>query len=284
MPISEQSYPLTDIKGKEYLEVKYRIDWLRKDHPDADITTTIHSMDSTHAVVTCRVSIPNGGSATGSAMEEVGRFPFLEKAETSAIGRALGALGYGTLQCMDFDEEPTRENAKLADSPVQRQQSRQPAQPMAQAAAMPARESQRAEPPITPPQKNLIYGLGRTLYGNEETANERCEQYAGCDIEHLTLPQAKEFIDLLKNTPVPEAKAGDPLADDLGPRRAVGAVMKRLGLTEQAFKQRMKIDPREKISEWGARLGWDKAQAEAEGYESFLKENPGAEGDAAVFE
>ena len=109
---------LTKLKGNDYLEVKWRLLWVRTDHPDARIETECVSFNETFAVFKARVEIPNGGSATGWGSEEKGHFQdYIEKAETKAIGRALGALGYGTQFADDFADG---DSGRIADAPVQR--------------------------------------------------------------------------------------------------------------------------------------------------------------------
>ena len=112
----DPSKHLTDLNGKDYLEVKWRLVWLRDLHPDADIETVIVRDDPEQAVFRAKVAIPGRGSATGYGSETKEDFDdFIEKAETKALGRALAALGFGTQFCDDFDEEGT-----VTDSPVQR--------------------------------------------------------------------------------------------------------------------------------------------------------------------
>lgn len=82
--------------GGEYLDVKWRLLWLRKEHPDAQITTELVEHDGQMAIFKATVTVPSGGKATGYGSETASDFPdFIEKAETKAIGRALNALGYG---------------------------------------------------------------------------------------------------------------------------------------------------------------------------------------------
>lgn len=98
---------LVNLNGRgEYLEVKWRLLWLRRDHPDAVIETTMvaGSLQDKEAVFKAKITLPTGGSATGWKQETAGDFrDFLEKAETGAIGRALAALGYGTQFCDDHE-------------------------------------------------------------------------------------------------------------------------------------------------------------------------------------
>ena len=94
---------LVSFNGRgEYLEVKWRLLWLRTEHPEAIIETELVRLEERDAVFKARVSIPGAGSATGWGSESAGDFrDFLKKAETTAIGRALAALGYGTQFCQD---------------------------------------------------------------------------------------------------------------------------------------------------------------------------------------
>src|SRR4028119_1559632 len=95
---------LTRVNGSDYLEVKWRLVWLRDQHPDATVETELISHNDNTAVFRARVAIPGGGSSTGWGSETTGDFrDDLEKAETKAIGRALAALGFGTQFCPDFE-------------------------------------------------------------------------------------------------------------------------------------------------------------------------------------
>lgn len=113
-----------------YLEVKWRLLWLRTEHPDAEIETDAvvraddevwfkatvvipHAIDATSGQI-----IGGGGKATGWA--RVGEFrasdgsnAYVERCETKAQGRALAALGYGTQFCGDELEEDG-----IVDAPV----------------------------------------------------------------------------------------------------------------------------------------------------------------------
>lgn len=111
------------IDGQEdYLEVKWRLLWLRTNEPEAGIETEILYQDGDRFIVKAKVTLHSGGFATGISectRAEFARGP-LEKAETGAIGRALGALGFGTQFCgNDFDED-IENGGKLADAPVSR--------------------------------------------------------------------------------------------------------------------------------------------------------------------
>jgi len=114
---------LSNFDGRDYLEVKWRLLWLRSQHPDARITTEIvqHNEEGGFALFRAEVEVPTGGKATGWGSETVRDFhDYIEAAETKAIGRALAALGFGTQFCTDFDftanARPGR--PQVVDAPV----------------------------------------------------------------------------------------------------------------------------------------------------------------------
>ena len=114
---------LSNFDGRDYLEVKWRVMWLRHEHPDARMTTEIvqHNEEGGFALFRAEVEIPGGGKATGWGSETVRDFhDYIEAAETKAMGRALAALGYGTQFCHDFDFSANARPgaAQVVDAPV----------------------------------------------------------------------------------------------------------------------------------------------------------------------
>src|SRR5687768_950249 len=108
--------PLLNLRGKEYLEVKYRLVWFREDHPDWSIETELISVTDVSAYARATIRDEKGRIiATSHKFESIQGFPdFIEKAETGAIGRALALIGYGTQFCADELDEGKR----IVDAPV----------------------------------------------------------------------------------------------------------------------------------------------------------------------
>jgi len=108
--------PLLNLRGREYLEVKYRLVWFREDHPDWSIETELISVTDVSAYARATIRDDKGRIiATSHKFESIQGFPdFIEKAETGAIGRALALIGYGTQFCADELDEGSR----IVDAPV----------------------------------------------------------------------------------------------------------------------------------------------------------------------
>jgi len=91
----------TDIKGKDYVEVNSRIKGFRKLFPNGTISTEMVSLDNGVVIFKAIVLDENGHIlGVGHAYEKEGstfinKTSFIENAETSAVGRALGMLGIG---------------------------------------------------------------------------------------------------------------------------------------------------------------------------------------------
>ena len=132
--------------GQDYLDVKWRLLWLRREHPDAAIVTEHVQIDPTIAIFKATVSLPTGGKATGYGSETAGDFgDFIEKAETKAIGRALNALGYGAhfgdRGAEEADAVPARPTGSAVSAPPPSRQ-----RPVAPAPGAPPREARSPEP------------------------------------------------------------------------------------------------------------------------------------------
>jgi hypothetical protein len=110
---------LIQLKGKLYLETKFRIQWFREEHPQGCISTEVISLDPVmvkatiynaegSVMATAHAGAVDKGNAVWSGRA-------VEKSETAAIGRALAHAGYGT-QFAGVDEA-----GLVVDPPAQRQ-------------------------------------------------------------------------------------------------------------------------------------------------------------------
>src|SRR4051812_8851397 len=119
--VFEPSHYLMQIDGRDYLEVKWRLVWLRTEFPTARVSTRMVKHEDGFALFRAQVTLPNGASATGWGSETSHDFAdYIEAAETKALGRALAALGFGTQFTRDYDfAEAAALNAprQVGDSP-----------------------------------------------------------------------------------------------------------------------------------------------------------------------
>ncbi len=108
------------VNGKDYLEVKFRLHWFRLEHGAWDIRTEIINLDLEKGIALVKADIfdeRGNHKSSGLNMETKKNFEeYVMKAETGAIGRALAALGYGSLQCFDLEEGV--EKGRIVDAPV----------------------------------------------------------------------------------------------------------------------------------------------------------------------
>lgn len=116
----DYSSKLIKMSGREYLEVKWRLVWFREEHPNGGVMTRAHSITADEAVIHASVHDAEGnilGEGYGWCDKKSGKMGrYVEKAETAAIGRALGVAGYGT----QFMGDELEEGDHLADSPVEK--------------------------------------------------------------------------------------------------------------------------------------------------------------------
>ena len=213
---------LTSLDGRDYLEVKWRLLWLRTEHPDAGIETELVKHGSGLALFRARVTIPGGGTATGWGSETADDFrDYIEKAETKALGRALAALGYGTQFCEDFDfsaERPPRREgaARPGRGPNRRAGERGLASgrvvdaPVSRRGLKVVRDAEHE--PATESQLKAIYAIGRGhADGDASVVEERCRATFGCPPNELSKRQASRLIDLLRQPARPAASAAGPV-------------------------------------------------------------------------
>ena len=169
---------ISKVKGQDYLEVKHRIAWLRREFPEAVITTELVSHADGRAIMRASVVLPSGGSATGWGSETAAAFEnYIEKAETKSIGRALTALGYGTPGSIDHEDD-------------------EPEAPIRQAA--PQAMTQPNGFMATAPQKSRIQRLASEMQMQPDELNSLIMQHVGVDFSTMNKRQASGVIDLLE--------------------------------------------------------------------------------------
>lgn len=100
-----------DVKGKNYVEVNQRILGFREVFPEGSIETEILSIGD--GVVTMKAIIRDASGrilSTGHAQEKenasyINKTSYIENCETSAVGRALGIIGFGATESIASAEE-----------------------------------------------------------------------------------------------------------------------------------------------------------------------------------
>jgi hypothetical protein len=186
---------LTKVGSSDYLEVKWRLVWLREVHPDASVETELVSHTDQMAIFKARVTIPGGGSATGYGSEGYDDFrEYIEKAETKAIGRALAALGFGTQFCPDFDFGSA--SGAVVDSPIDFASTR--GRRMA-AGRGEERQAGGGPQPATPRQLKFIQAIAREHGIGDEELNAEVEQLYGRQVAQLDRRDASAFIERLQS-------------------------------------------------------------------------------------
>jgi hypothetical protein len=187
---------LTKVGQADYLEVKWRLVWLREIHPEAVIETELVSHIDQMAIFRARVTIPGGGSATGYGSEGYNDFrEYIEKAETKALGRALAALGFGTQFCPDFEFGAS--NGKVVDSPIDFASTRG-RRMTDQNAQRGDRQVANITQPITPRQVNFIQAIAREIGLDESDLENETQEQFGKRLTELDRKDASTMIERLQ--------------------------------------------------------------------------------------
>ena len=187
---------LTKVNGADYLEVKWRLVWLRETHPDAVVETDLVSHDGSFAVFRAKVTLPGGGAATCWGSEGIDDFrDYIEKAETKAIGRALAALGFGTQFCPDFDFGAAA--GRVVDSPIDSASS-QGRRLATVGAAEADRRIASVNQPATQRQLKFIQAIARESGLDDDALNGEVERLYGAPMTDLSRRDASAFIERLQ--------------------------------------------------------------------------------------
>jgi hypothetical protein len=210
---------LTKIDGRDYLEVKWRLLWLRTEYPTARISTEMVKFEDGFALFRAEVALPNGATATGFGSESIHDFAdYIEAAETKSIGRALAGLGFGTQFCRDFDFADVARadlpRPQIVDAPVAYPAAHAGAAfgeyaapaagrtlvavPSNPAAYLPT-EGIRPGGTVTDKQLKAIYAIARAArHLSEPEVDARCQELYRCRPSELSKVEASQFIDVLK--------------------------------------------------------------------------------------
>lgn len=196
-PAFDPSHYLTKVGSADYLEVKWRLVWLREKHPDADLDTELVSHEGQLAVFRCRIIIPGAGKATGWGSEAIDDFrDYLEKAETKAIGRALAALGFGTQFCPDHEFGAA--SGKVVDAPVNYTSTRGRELTNGGNGQRPASTA----PPgndVTPRQLKFMESIAREAGLSEEAMIAEIQERYNRKPAELSRREASAFIEHMQN-------------------------------------------------------------------------------------
>jgi hypothetical protein len=204
--------------NQKYLAVKWRLLWLRSEHPDAQVITEKVAGGVEYGWVEFKCTITyimetvvgiDGGVTyidlpskyedrvlavgTGHGSETKEDFPdFLEKAETKAVGRACAVLGYGTDAAPDLDDDEPVDGLPAAKQ--ERHDRRRAAQEDGGGERThfdpPPRLSPDPNGPAVPAQMTAMKGLTRSGF---DVAAYVMKEY-GKSIPDLTFAEAASTI------------------------------------------------------------------------------------------
>lgn len=110
--------------GGDYLGVRYRLLWMRAEHPSWTTKVVPHTIDwdAGIAIIVGQIYDETGRLIAEDMKTETRKDfgDFVEKACTGALGRALACAGYGTEGALELDEGVSERTGdlRIADAPV----------------------------------------------------------------------------------------------------------------------------------------------------------------------
>jgi hypothetical protein len=180
---------------RDYLEVKYRVLWLRQDHPTARIRSECLTHAENFALFRVTIDLGEKGSAEGHGSEFRDNFlSYIEKAETRALGNALDNLGYST------------EAAYLAAG------QKPPLDERPQGAGRRDREPAPPTPAVSPPPRPDYDGFWRKVRAMGFLPQEVLGLFGVRDLREVNLEEAMVRLRDLKEKKDREAAAPQPAA------------------------------------------------------------------------
>jgi hypothetical protein len=189
--------------GKHYLQVADRIVWFREEYPEGTIETQLVELDreKQFCMYRARVTTGKGGVAEASGTETARDFgDYIEKAETKAVGRALGYLGFGTASA-GFEEgqrvvDAPRNDRRAEPAPPPARPRQEPSAPAQGQQQLPASDIglQRA----SERQVKFIYGIAREAGLDDQELTAWSQELYQQDVEQLNRRDASTLIEALQ--------------------------------------------------------------------------------------
>ena len=193
----------SNIKGKPYANVAERVKGFWALYAHGRIVTEIIEHDATS--VTFRASCYDGDDliATGTAREVksnagVNSTSFIENAETSAVGRALGFAGIGDVNIASAEEVAlaiSQQEAKPAPEPRQRTATKPaPVPPSPRHSEQGAGDQLLGNVKVKKADLTALYQLAFKVSGvPAERVNEAINELYNCSPEELTMEHLLDF-------------------------------------------------------------------------------------------
>lgn len=127
--MSEYKFKVTNIRGKNYVEVNERIKFFRQEeqYKNWGVLTEFPIIDESQCLCLCTITTAEGKVvAQGHAHEEkassnINKTSYVENCETSAVGRALAMLGIGidtSIASANEVEEAIAKQQEMVDNPL----------------------------------------------------------------------------------------------------------------------------------------------------------------------